>query len=199
MTVKVEQLLYSQGKWNTDTNRTTTKGVTASSSNRFSATALPLYSGYNRITFTGIQGGINKTDTFYVLYDEVPYLGYLKVTSGSNPSANLNQGISMVVDTEQIILEGKAVNATNVSVNGYQASVLDDGTFFAPAIKLNPGTNTLNIIITNPSNELKVTRTIYYFDATKPFNKIEVVHNNDWNSSILNTVPILTADQYFYT
>jgi hypothetical protein len=193
MSVKVEQLLFSQGAWNTDTNRTTTKGVTASSSNRFSVTALPLYAGYNRVTFTGIQGGINKTDTFYVLYDEVPYLSYLKVTSGSNPAANLNQGVSMVVDTEQIILEGKAINATAVSVNGFQASLLDDGTFFAPSIQLNPGTNTLNIVITNPANELKVTRTIYYFDDTKPYNKINIAHSTDITSPILNSVPILTA------
>jgi len=196
MTVKIEQLTYSQelGRWVTDTNRTTTKGVSSTSSNRFSATALPLYAGYNRISFTGIQGGLDKTDTFYVLYDEVPYLSYLKVTSGANTPASLNQGVSIVVDTQQILLEGQALNATKVSVNGYQASLLEDGTFFAPAINLNAGLNSLDLVIQNDANVLNISRSIYYFDKNQPFNQIDLVHTGDTTVSVLNKIPTLTAD-----
>jgi hypothetical protein len=194
MTVKVEQLSFTNpGGWVTDVNRTSSKTVTATGANTFSATAVPLYAGYNKITFNGVQGGSNKFDTFYVLYDEVPILNSMQVTTGSNTKIPLNQGASIVVETPQVYVEGQVTNASQVSINGRQASVLGDGSFFAPPVDLQPGINILKLNISNGANKLDIERTIYYFDKDHPFNSIELTHTGE-TSSILNNVPTLTKD-----
>lgn len=183
-----------------DAGRTYSKGVTATSVNRFSVGNLDVYPGFNRVTFKGTQAGVQKSDTFYVLYDQVPYLQSLTVTSsGATPPASLNQGASIVVTTDQVLLQGVAPNATNVSVKGVQAAVQDDGTFFVPSMKLTPGYNQIDLTISNSANTINITRTLYYYDSTRPFIDLDVVTPTDGTVSLKDTaynkaVPPLITD-----
>lgn len=203
MKVTVEQLTQdsSTQKWVTDSTRLTTGTVTTdnnSPDNRFVASGLVLYTGFNKITFSGMQGNLQRSESFYVLYDQVPYVTELKVLGG--PAAlNLNEGTQVVVPVSTITLQGKVANATkvSVSVNGgtaLQTSLLEDGTFFTPALNLNPGLSTLKIVIQNASDSITIDRSVYFFDKDQPFASLNINHNSvDYN--ILNDkVPTLTAD-----
>ncbi|TFE28995.1 S-layer homology domain-containing protein [Cohnella luojiensis] len=198
MSVKIDQLnLQQNGTWTPDSTHFTTGSVQedTGSTNRFTASNLTLFAGMNRITFTGTQGSIQRSDVFYVLYDQIPYIQSLKVISGSS-TINLNEGAQAVVPSETITLQGVAKNANKatVSVNGGVAvltSVLEDGTFFSPALTLVPGLNTLQLSITNGTNTINVSRDIYYFDPNKPYTSVQLVHTSG-NYQLLNKIPQVT-------
>ncbi|WP_158629901.1 S-layer homology domain-containing protein [Cohnella sp. AR92] len=200
MSVKVEQLsAASDGTWLTDATHVTTGTVTAvsGSTNRFTTGSLPLFSGFNKITFTGLQGSVSRSDIFYVLYDNVPYIKSLKVVGGSSGSVNLNEGTQVVMDSANVTLQGIVQNATKVtlSLNGGTAmmtSLLDDGTFFTPAITLSPGINTVKLVIINGTDSITITRTIYYYDKDRPFTKLDFNDGSTDYSLLNNNVPIVT-------
>ncbi|WP_433922030.1 S-layer homology domain-containing protein [Paenibacillus taichungensis] len=201
MSVKIEQLnSVSKGStvWETDSTHFTTGTVTAStsSSNKFEANNLTLFSGFNKITLYGNQGSVERSDTFYVLYDKVPYVESLKIFSGSN-SYNLNEGAQTVVTTKAVSMQGAVQNATKVTVavNGETAlltSLLEDGKFFTPQMNLNPGLNSLKFVISNASDSITIERNVYYYDAEQPFSKLEIVHGGN-NYSIIDNKPTLTS------
>ncbi|MCC3374113.1 S-layer homology domain-containing protein [Cohnella sp. REN36] len=199
MSVKVEKLNYSdiRKKWEPDATSYTTSAVDAdtNASNRFTASNLSLFSGFNRITFTGLQGNMERSDTFYVLYDKVPFVENLKVTSGNDVTL-LNEGTKVVVKNQAISLDGKVQNATKVtiSVNGgteVTTSLLEDGTFFSPSLRLNAGLNALKVTIKNASDSIVVNRSVYYYDENKPFTIVDL-NNNGTKYSLLNSTPTLT-------
>jgi hypothetical protein len=199
MSVKIEQLnLQPNNTWAQDSTHFSTGSVQedTTSTNRFTAGNLTLFSGMNRITFTGTQGSIQRSDVFYVLYDQIPYIQSLKVISGST-TTNLNEGAQAVVPSQSIMLQGVAKNATKatVSVNGgvsVLASVLDDGTFFSPAMTLKSGLNTIKMSITNGTNTINVARDLYYFDANNPYTDVKLVHSSG-NYQLVNNIPQITT------
>lgn len=202
MQVRIEQLVQkADGTWEPDPLRVTYSPVVADagSSNRFTASNLQLFPGFNRITFTGLQGAVERSDSFYVLYDSVVYLQSLRIISGS-AQFNLNEGARVVVPNSSAVLQGVARNATKVtvSVNGGNpilSSVLSDGTFFSPALTLQPGLNTLSILVANASDSVTLTREVYYFDANQPFIDVKLIHNesgNDVAYPLLNNTPKVT-------
>ncbi|MFC5700907.1 S-layer homology domain-containing protein [Cohnella faecalis] len=198
MKVKVEQLNYQSNKWVPDATRVVNAAVLAQdgTTNRFAANNLALFSGFNRITFSGMQGGIERSDTFFVLYDKVPFLTALKVVGGGPSEINLNEGSQAVVEKSTVSLQGVAQNATKVTValNGGTAaitSLLEDGTFFSPALNLRSGVNSLNINVQNGSDSINVLRTIYYFDKDNPLTKLEIVHSSG-EYPALGTIPTIT-------
>lgn len=147
MKVTVQQLTQSGSKWVTDATHSTTGAVTTDTTNptnRFIASGLTLFTGYNKITFSGMQGTLERSESFYVLYDKVPYISSLQVLGGGPSAINLNEGTKVVVPNQQITLQGNVTNATRVgvSLNGgssLQTSLLEDGTFFTPALTLKSG------------------------------------------------------------
>ncbi|QMV41728.1 S-layer homology domain-containing protein [Cohnella cholangitidis] len=199
MGVKIEQLnLQADKTWKTDSTHYTTGSVqeVTGQTNRFTASNLTLFSGMNRITFTGMQGTIQRSDVFYVLYDQIPYIESLKVISGST-TVNLNEGTQAVVPAQMITLQGIVKNATTatVSMNGASsilAYIYDDGTLFTPAMNLKPGLNTLKMSISNGSNTINTTRELYFFDATKPYTDVQLVHHTA-EYPILNKIPNVTT------
>ncbi|MBR2565055.1 MAG: S-layer homology domain-containing protein [Paenibacillus sp.] len=204
MRVKVEQLsseaVGNQGqvRWITDDTHFTSGAVTtdANASNKFTATNLNLFSGFNKITFYGNQGNVERSDTFYVLYDKVPFVEDLKVFSGNN-AFNLNEGAQVVVNTQAVAVQGKAQNATKVtvSVNGGTAllsSLLEDGTFFTPQMNLSSGLNNLKFSITNASDTINIERSVYYFDTNQPFSKLDVVSDTETKSLLGSTQTVST-------
>ncbi|MHA6532700.1 S-layer homology domain-containing protein [Paenibacillus sp. BAC0078] len=206
MKVTVQQMTQSGGKWVTDETHTTTGAVTTDTTNpdnRFIASGLTLFTGFNKITFSGMQGSLQRSESFYVLYDKVPFISSLQVLGGGPTAINLNEGTKVVVPNQQITLQGKVTNATKVgvSLNGgssMQTSLLEDGTFFTPALTLKSGENTLDIVVQNAADSISIKRSVYYFDTNKPFTDLRILHGKtasakDMAYNILDNVPTLTA------
>lgn len=205
MTVKVEMLTAdtSSGttRYVTDPAHVVTSAVTADAgtTNRFTASNLPLFAGFNKITFTGMQGNVERSDTFYVLYDAVPYVQNIKVMGSSAGTIVLNEGTQVVVDKKNVSIQGSVKNATSVtySLNGGTSivtSLLSDGTFYTPTLDLASGLNTLTFKVSNGADSIIVTRTLYYFDRDQPFTKLGIVQDGGSGTeySLLNNVPTLT-------
>ncbi|MEK4239971.1 S-layer homology domain-containing protein [Paenibacillus sp. FSL H7-0714] len=166
--------------------------------NRFTAN-LTLYPGINRITLTGSQGSNDRSEAFYVLFDQVPYVERLQVLGGSD-KLDLNEGAQLVVANSEITLEGKAQNASKVtvSINGKSAegtSLLQDGTFFSQRMLLNPGVNELKLVVMNGSDTLSFQYTIFYFDEKNPIVKLYLGDSSDHVQDLLGRdEPIFTEN-----
>ena len=195
MSVKIEQLnLQSNNTWTPDSTRFTTGSVQEepNSVNKFRASNLTLFPGMNRITFSGTQGTIQRSDTFYVLYDQIPYVESLKVNSGST-SFNLNEGARAVVPVQMITIQGVVRNATQASIslnggNPIVSYVYEEGTLFTPALTLKSGLNIIKLSITNGANTVNITRELFFFDANSPFTDVQLVHGSA-KYPILNETP----------
>ncbi|GIP21781.1 S-layer homology domain-containing protein [Paenibacillus sp. J22TS3] len=206
MKVKVEQLVSEPAgaggtiRWVPDGTHFTTSSVTADPSNpqKFLANNLGLFSGFNRITFTGMQGSIERSDIFYVLYDKVPFVDSLKIYGSSQGPILLNEGTQVVVDSKTVTLQGIAQNTTKVtvSVNGGTAlvsTVLQDGTFFSPTLNLKSGQNDLKVSIQNGSDSVAIARTVYFFDKLQPFTELQANVGSE-KLSVMDNKPTFTKD-----
>ncbi|MEK4004030.1 S-layer homology domain-containing protein [Paenibacillus sp. FSL H3-0333] len=167
--------------------------------NRFSAN-LTLYPGMNRITLTGSQGSNDRSEAFYVLFDKVPYVEKLQVLGGSE-KLNLNEGAQLVVANKEITLEGKAQNATKVTVSlndgtASSTSLLQDGTFFSQRMELKPGVNSLKLVVQNGSDTLSFQYSIFYYDEKNPIVAMYLGDSTGQGQDLLyGDQPVMTEDK----
>lgn len=200
---KVEQLssktVAGGIEWITDSTHFKDGNITkdtTSSSQKFKATNLPLFPGFNKITLSGSQNGITRSDVFYVLFDQVPYVQNLKLMGTSMGEIYLNEGTRVVADRDSVSLQGDVKNATDVTVsvnNGTPlvSTLTQTGKFFSPALKLSPGLNQLTISIKNGSDSVAITREVYYFDKNDPFTILNLKYNGkDYN--LYKNIPSVT-------
>ncbi|WP_243633366.1 S-layer homology domain-containing protein [Paenibacillus xerothermodurans] len=186
------------GAWAVQPGKTALTPVTATN-NRFQVNSVQLFPGYNRLTFTGMRGAATTTDVFYVLYESAPIINKLQITSNSQ-NYDLNEGASLVVTSATALIQGSADNAKTVTVNGRSASVLGNGTFYAPTVTLTPGLNEFEITLTNPTDSLTVKRQVYYYDANSPFTKVDLTHGTaDPADSFSETYSILGSANPTFT
>jgi hypothetical protein len=172
LSLKVDLITSVGGNaWETQSGRTFVTAV-GSTGNRFSVSGVQLFPGYNRLTFSGSQGGAVKTDVFYVLYDTAPLINKLQITS-NNKNYDLNESSDLVLNTSLAYIQGNAGNSTSVVVDGLSASVLSNGLFYAPAMNLIPGLNKFKIVFSNGTDEVTVYRQVYYYSKAKPFTSVE--------------------------
>ncbi|WEK53934.1 MAG: S-layer homology domain-containing protein [Candidatus Cohnella colombiensis] len=186
LSVKIEQLnLQTDDTWKPDDNRFTTGAIaadtTAGNTNKFIANNLTLFSGMNRITLSGVVGTTTRSDTFYVLFDQVPYVQSIQIRSGST-MLDINEGSRAVIKSETASLQGVVLNASYISfsLNGATAqrvSVYEDGSFFSPPLTFKPGLNTVNLRITNGTDVINIVRDIYYFDTNRPYTAVDIIRD----------------------
>lgn len=201
--VKIEQLnsvpIPGGGiRWEPDKDRFTTGPIVADAdaTNKFTARNMTLFSGFNKITFFGMQGNVERSDSFYVLYDKVPYIESLQLMGGGPEPINLNEGTQVVVPNKTGSIQGKVQNTSKVTVkvNGgtaLVASLLEDGTFFTPSLSFEPGLNMIDFSIQNASDSINISRGVYYFDKNEPFTNIDILHGGS-KYPALRTTPTLT-------
>lgn len=201
LSIQAQQLNWEQlnSKWVEDATRINPGVIQPdldSPDNRFEAT-ITLHSGMNRLTFTGTQGLVQRSESFYVLYDNVPYLEKLQVLGGAD-KLDLNEGAQIVVAKDIITLEGNAQNATKIttSINGGSAlatTLLQDGTFYSQQMKLNPGVNDLVVVVANGSDTLTFKYSLYFYDEKTPFVGLYLVDSNGNAQSLLDSnQPVFT-------
>lgn len=195
MTARVDQMVIKSTGWDIDGSHFNTAPVAVNpdSTSRFTIANLELFPGFNKITFSGKQGNATHEDVFYVLYEEAPYLQSIKVYSGSATPVFLNEGSKTVVTTNVVSFEGKAPNATEVTIGGFTTSPLGDGTFYISGVQLQPGLNTMTISLENPTSKTELKREIYLYDENAPFTKVDVNVGAE-KASILNPnlPPVIT-------
>lgn len=211
MTVKVERLNAVPVKddeehfnWVPDANNVYYSSVsldsTDASGQKFIVRDLKLFPGFNKITLSGVQVGVTQSESFYVLYDEVPYLQELKMYEGGPAAKYLNEGTPVVTNVSALSLEGTARNVTKItlSVNGKKTDTLpyDDvtGKFYASGQTLSPGVNNLEIVLTNGADTVKLERTIYLFSDTEQITGAYVYSGNPGSKAVnvLGITPTIT-------
>lgn len=197
----VDLLSRSGSSWAVNKEYTAPGIVTKDPSNsqRFVASNLTLFPGLNRITFSGSFGNTEGSETFYVLYDKIPYYSNLAVTgSGFLSDISLNEGTRVVVKSPQISLVGKVYNTTTaaVTIDGKELqTTVYNNDFSTPSLKMSPGLNKIKIKFTNGTDSIEISREIYYFTDDNPFIDIHVIDNNNSNKAydVLKQTPTLKS------
>ncbi|WP_218828210.1 S-layer homology domain-containing protein [Paenibacillus sp. SSG-1] len=169
---------------------------TSTTAQKFKATNLPLFPGFNKITFSGSLNGVTHSDVFYVLYDQIPYINDLKMTGTSLGEVPLNEGSEAVSDKEMISIQGEVRNATDVTVSvnsgtPLTSTLLPSGKFFSSGIKLDSGLNVITINIKNGSDTMSITRNVYYYTKKTPFVSINLNYNSK-DYILVDNVPTVT-------
>ncbi|WP_246079217.1 S-layer homology domain-containing protein [Paenibacillus piri] len=190
ITLKVEQLIRTGDAWVAQPNRSSVTTVGAVNL-RFQVSDVELFQGYNRLTFTGSQGSSTKTDVFYVLYDSAPLIKKMQINSNGE-LLDLNEGASLVLTRSVAYIQGTLENATNLTINGEKASVLDNGQFYGPAMNLKAGLNKFEITLSNNTDSVTVKRQAYYYDKDHPFTNVEVTQDGV-KQSLIGAVPTFTG------
>lgn len=186
LTVTIDQIAYVGGSWTVQPGKTANSSVPSPSANRFQITNLQLFPGYNRITLAGDQGGVTKKDVFYVLYESGPVLVSLQLFEG-NSLIDINQGSRVVTRQGAAVFQGQAHNVKSVIVNGNRGSVTENGMFYSSGVILTPGLNEIEFVFKNDSDELRLTRELYYFDPQQPFSSLKVTHDSQTYDIIKNS------------
>jgi hypothetical protein len=200
LAVNVQQLNLDGGKWVESTTRVAPGFITAdpeSPDNRFNAT-LTLFPGMNKVTFTGSQGPSERSETFYILFDQVPYLQDVQIMGGSS-NLNLNDGSKVVVNAKAVTIQGQAMNASKVTVsinNGdaLPTSLLEDKSFFTPQMQLNPGENKIKLVAQNGQDTLTFNYSLLYYDSENPVVELDLI-GADSTQTLLGTRPSYTGDK----
>lgn len=199
---QVDQLTWDASKslWVADKVHSapgTVQKDTTKPESRFTASNLTLFPGLNRITFTGMLGNLEGSESFYVLYDKIPFVSKLMISGGGLLSdINLNEGTRVVVENSPISLLGEVHNTTKatVTVNNDKALSTDiyNNQLATPPLNLNPGLNKLKIVFTNASDSITITRDVYYFKLSDPFTDMYVM-NGTKEYKVFENKPTLTA------
>ncbi|MBT2285182.1 S-layer homology domain-containing protein [Paenibacillus polymyxa] len=178
--VNVQLMNLQNGKWVPESTRVAPGVVTVDPDrpdNRFRST-LTLFPGMNRVTFTGSQGPSERSESFYILYDSVPYIDKLQVLGGSD-NLNLNEGAQVVVNTGDVTITGVAQNSKRVTVSLNNGTALPtglqlDGNFFSPVLNLKPGHNDLAITIEGGTDKKVFNYSLLYYNDQSPFSTLDL-------------------------
>ncbi|MBD7968963.1 S-layer homology domain-containing protein [Paenibacillus gallinarum] len=188
--------------WMDVANQVTTGTIqrdSESPDNKFIAN-VQLYTGMNKITFSGIQGdnsgvtGSNsKYESFYVYFKPTTYIKNVNILTGYN-SITLNEGATVVVPNKTITVEGKVANATKVQFtlnnsSNLPSTLLQDGTFYSAEMNLKSGLNNLVIKVTDGTSTVNMPYQLYYYEAG---NSITSAHLDDGSGN--NRIDLLGDD-----
>lgn len=116
------------------------------SGNSFIFRAVPLQTGFNIVTVTGLGPNGNTVEaSAYVEFSNVPAVSDIKLSDGRV----LESGVPLIFKGDAASLSLKAPNASMVTVNGLQMFNGGAGTFVSSGIVLQPGLNEIVIVATN--------------------------------------------------
>ncbi|WP_270406788.1 S-layer homology domain-containing protein [Paenibacillus timonensis] len=206
--VKVERLTFNSAKgiYEADTTQFKSGNISKDSSSggamdKFKVTNLPLFAGFNRITLSGSHNGLTRESSFYVLFDQVPFVQDLKLLGSSYGAIYLNEGSEVVADKENVSISGEVKNATEVTVSvnggtGLVTTLTQTGKFFSPSLNLKPGLNKIVITVKSGADSVAIERSVYYFDKTKPFDTIAIEYDTvdyDVNNKVATITDTQTA------
>lgn len=170
---KVEQITLTSDKPSNYTEQITT-GIVVSG-NQITVSNVQLFSGLNKITFSGVLNGQRFDDyPFYIEYRDSPILHDLKVGFETETYDLLENGITMLYSksdipqtTGSISINGYAPNASKVTViiNGSSYDYMVSQTsnsfrFVVPQLTINEGLNAITFKVSNGGQVVETTRQV---------------------------------------
>ena len=129
--------------------------------NSYTFPNVSLFSGINRITISGNASGSVVSAEAYVNFPNVPTIYDIRLVDNRVLQANK----PTVVDTETITLMFKALNATNVTVQGRSAISGGGETYLISNLEVEDGMNTLVFTASNTTMTYSITRDVVYYSA----------------------------------
>ncbi|RED57651.1 S-layer homology domain-containing protein [Cohnella lupini] len=148
---------------------------------------IELFPGKNKITFKGLQGGGEVSDSFYIDYRNGPVF-YNLLAQIDGQAFPVNESKTTVVysnaskgrSTYDISLTGNAPNAQNVTiiVNGnsktYNVNPSNNNSFVASPVNLKKGKNLVTIRVKNNSQTLETTREIAFYNGSVTYYDVNI-------------------------
>ncbi|WP_337103569.1 S-layer homology domain-containing protein [Paenibacillus sp. YIM B09110] len=143
---------------------------------------IELFPGLNRITFKGVQGGGEVTNSIYINYHNAPVFYDLVAQLDGNRFTVEENGTTVVHSTNStgktsadISLTGFAPNAqsvtviTNNSSKTYNVSSSNNYQFAASPINVQQGKNLVTIRVKNADQTIETTREIAFYNGNVTF------------------------------
>jgi len=159
--------------------------------NQIRVLSIQLYPGVNKITFRGLIGLTEVSNSIYIEYRNSPSLHDLKaIIDGQqfdileDRTTVIHSAFSRNRPNYDIIITGKAPNADRVTVivNGrsytYTVSSTNGWTFAASPVNVRKGKNTVTIRVHNDSQSVETTREIAFYNGEVTFFDLKLTNSD---------------------
>ncbi|MCU6708462.1 S-layer homology domain-containing protein [Paenibacillus sp. J5C_2022] len=159
-----------------------TTGIFTTGNNQISISNIALFPGMNKITFKGVAGASTVSESIYIEFRDSPMLYDLKITFENKDYELKEDQPTMLYSTApkvpnvpsqgQIVITGKAPNATkvNVDINGRNydfnvSTTSNNNRFSTSQLTLDKGMNIIKFRVYNGSQVVETTRQVAYYDG----------------------------------
>lgn len=202
---KVEQL--AGGAVVNRTEEITTGIHAPASDNRITVNNVPLFSGLNRITFSGVSSAATVSESIYIEYRNSPMLYDLAVNFENNqyvlPETDtlmLHTSSPVPVETGNIVITGKAPNAQRVTVvlNGqsYEFTVQNingEFRFSTSSLTIRQGINNIVLKVQNNGQTIETTRQVAFYNGRVTIYDLKLQETGNGPTHILDPMANLSV------
>ncbi|MFD0590641.1 S-layer homology domain-containing protein [Paenibacillus sp. GCM10027627] len=203
----VKQVTSSGAVLNTTQEIST--GISTTNDNKINVSGIILFPGINKITFKGIAGTSEVSESIYVEYRNSPMLYDLKVNFENREYDMQESGPTMLYSTNTqvqnqgtIVITGKAPNATKVTVliNGRSydfnvSSSSSDSRFSTSQLTIDKGMNNITFKVYNNGQIIETTREVAYYNGEVTFYNLNITDSaaSPKSAKLENNVDFLTG------
>ncbi|GBG08011.1 hypothetical protein PAT3040_02578 [Paenibacillus agaridevorans] len=175
----VKQVTSSGTEEVLNTTEEITTGVATTGDNRISISSLILFPGMNKITFRGVAGTSSVSESIYIEYRDSPMLYDLKVQFENKEHDLLEDQPTMlystapvITNTGQIVITGRAPNATKVTIdiNGRSfdfnvSTASSNNRFSTSQLTIDKGINNISFKVHNGGQIVQTTRQVAFYNG----------------------------------
>lgn len=171
-----------------NTTQEISTGISTTNDNRITVSGIILFPGLNKITFKGIAGTSEVSESIYIEYRNSPMLYDLKINFENQEYDMVESGPTMlyttatqVQNTGSIVITGKAPNATKVSIviNGRSydfpvSTTTNDNRFSTSQLTIDKGMNAITFKVYNGGQIIETTREVAFYNGEVTFYNLTV-------------------------
>lgn len=183
-------------------------GISTTNDNRITVSGVTLFPGLNKITFKGIAGTSEVSESIYIEYRDSPMLYDLKVTFENRDYEMQEATPTMLYSTStnqqtsgNIVITGKAPNATKVTIvindrsfDFNVSTASSDSRFSTSQLSIDKGMNKIVFKVYNGGQVIESTREVAYYNGDITFYNLTMEDNQTTpqSSKIENNMSFLT-------
>ncbi|MDQ6420917.1 S-layer homology domain-containing protein [Paenibacillus sp. LHD-117] len=171
-----------------NTTEEITTGIATTGDNKITVSNLILFPGLNKITFKGIAGSSEVSESIYIDYRNSPMLYDMKITFENkdyempeNQPTMLYSTAPVIQDKGQIVITGKAPNATKVTIviNGrsYDFNVstsTNESRFSTSQLSIDKGINIITFKVLNGGQVVETTREVAFYNGEVTYYNLKI-------------------------